>query len=328
MLQYRTSKRPVEAPRHPDLTASWELMRYTEMQMTSELLDRPMFSGVPKKLFICSTPRSGSYLLCRLMINAGLGVPHEYFNPLVMRDIAQRLGLAAAVKGLKWRRRMPTDYLPFRRSARKAEEAFLENYLAAVVPRRCEHGVFAAKIHLEHYTKVLDNPTGREFLTGGVFVHLYREHLLSQAISMNIARATGRWGIDNTVTTPPVTNLDLTDTSTLDSTVTELALEDMEWRLFLTRNGISAISVSYEQVCQDPFGLIYALAPRLGVDPGSLRRGYSESPEPIQWNPTLPDKDEIASKYLQIMQKVQSVPAIRPARPVDFATASEAAADA
>ena len=59
-------------------------MHYTEKQMTSEMLDQPIFKDEPIKILICSTPRSGSYMLCRYMINAGLGVPHEYFNPIIM----------------------------------------------------------------------------------------------------------------------------------------------------------------------------------------------------------------------------------------------------
>ena len=111
-------------------------MRYTERQMTGELLDQPAFAGEPKKLFICSTPRSGSYLLCRYMINTGLGVPHGYLNPIIMRQIAPRLGLGPAIEGLKWRRRSPLDRLPFGKAARTAEVNFLEKYVAALVPRR------------------------------------------------------------------------------------------------------------------------------------------------------------------------------------------------
>ena len=48
-------------------------MRYTETQMTSELLDQPRFTGEPTRIFICSTPRSGSYMLCRYMIDANSG---------------------------------------------------------------------------------------------------------------------------------------------------------------------------------------------------------------------------------------------------------------
>ena len=135
---------------------------------------------------------------------------------------------------------------------------------------------------------MLDNPVGWKLLNGGFFVHLYREDLLSQAISMNFARATGRWGIDDTVTTTPAADLDLSDVSALDRTVEELAMEDLGWRVLLTRNGISAVSVSYEHICQNPFGFVATLAHKLGIDPDSLRRGYSEPRESIQTNPGFP----------------------------------------
>ncbi|HUB47397.1 MAG TPA: Stf0 family sulfotransferase [Acetobacteraceae bacterium] len=301
-------------------------MRYTEQQVTSELLDQPVFVGEPKKLFIFSTPRSGSYLLCRYLINAGLGIPHEYFNPVNMRQIAPRFGLGAAIEGLKWRPRSPMDRLPFAKAARTAETKFLEKYAAALVPRRCQQGVFAAKLNFGQYTKVLDNPVGWKLLSGGVFVHLYREDLLGQAVSTNIARLTGRWSIDDAITTAPAADVDLSDASALDRTVEELAKEDLEWRVFLARNGISAISVSYEKVCHDPFGLVVTLAHRLGIDPGLLRRGYSEPLEPVQHDPALPRKSEVVRNYLRRMQQVKSASVLKPSQPENPALASESSA--
>src|SRR5487761_2453390 len=72
--------------------------------------------GEPGKLFICSTPRSGSYLPCRYMINAGLG---------------------STVAELKWRPRRRMDRLRFGNPAREAEERFLAQSLAALIPKRC-----------------------------------------------------------------------------------------------------------------------------------------------------------------------------------------------
>src|SRR5438067_13592554 len=100
-------------------------MRYTQSQLTSEILDQPEFIGQPCKVFICSTPRSGSYMLCRYMINAGLGVPHEYFNPVIMRQIAPRLGLKKEISRLKWRSRGLRDSVPFGKAQRAAEVQFL-----------------------------------------------------------------------------------------------------------------------------------------------------------------------------------------------------------
>jgi len=183
-------------------------MRYTERQISSELLDQPEFPGLPRKVFICSTPRSGSYLLCRAMINAGLGVPHEYFNPIVIRQIAPRFGLREEIGNLRWWPRGRLDRLSLRRSERAAEAEFLEKYLRALMSKRCQGGVFAAKMHYRDYRKVLDNPVGRRLLDGGLFIHLYRDDMLKQAVSAHFAQLTGRWGIDDAVTTDPEVNPD------------------------------------------------------------------------------------------------------------------------
>src|SRR5438270_10596311 len=113
-------------------------MRYTEAQLTSELLDQPEFTGEPQKIFICSTPRSGSYMLCRYMVNAGIGVPHEYFNPVIMRAIAPRLGLGSEIKQLQWRPRTLRDRLPLPKPDRTSEIDFLAKYTRALIPRRCQ----------------------------------------------------------------------------------------------------------------------------------------------------------------------------------------------
>ena len=280
-------------------------MRYSEAQMTSELLDQPEFTGTPIKIFICSTPRSGSYMLCRYMINAGLGVPHEYFNPVIMRQIAPRLGLGESVTRLKWRHRSLRDRLPFGNRDRLAEMEFLDKYLRVLIPRRCQSGIFAAKIHFEQYFIVLDNPVGRKLLDGGLFVYLFREDLLRQAVSRNFSYVTGRWGDDDGVTTAPVPQSDLFDASGIDREIWTLADEDREWRLFLARNGLSPLSISYEQLCKDPPGFVAAIARRLGLHPGSLRQGYSEPIAPAGPDePALPSKSEVITRYLAAVRQI------------------------
>lgn len=282
-------------------------MRYTEQQLNSELLDQPAFAGEPRKIFLCSTPRSGSYMLCRYMINAGLGVPHEYFNPINMRRIAPRLGLGNRVAGLKWRHRSPWDHVPLSRAARgrAAEVDFLSNYIPAVVPRRCQGGIFAAKIHFDHFLKVLDNPVGFRLLDGGLFIHLYREDLLAQAVSTHFANLTGRWDIDDALATVPAVQPDFFDAATIDRVLDGLAEQDQGWRLFLARNGLSPISVSYERLCEDPYGVVTAIARRLGIDPATLRRGYSEAGAPSEDDPALPSKREVARRYLATARRLQ-----------------------
>jgi LPS sulfotransferase NodH len=274
------------------------MMRYTELQISSDILDQPEFSGAPRKIFICSTPRSGSYLLCRHMINAGLGVPHEYFNPIVIGQIAPRLGFDDGVAALAWWPRGRKDRLGLRRHERAAEQAFLTKYLQVLVPRRCQGGVFAAKIHFRDFRRVLDNPVGHKLLDGALFVYLYREDLLRQAVSEHFAQLTGRWGIDDTVTTTPAAGGDFLDPEAIDRALNDLSEQDRGWRLFLARRGAVPMSISYETLREDPFAVVEAIARRAGIDPATLRRGYSETATPLEDDRKPPSKGDAARHYL------------------------------
>lgn len=274
------------------------MTRYTELQISGELLDQPKFMGSPKKVVICSTPRSGSYLLCRHMINAGLGVPHEYFNPIVIRQIAPRLGFAEDIAQLNWHARGRRDSLLLRKSERASERDFLIRYSQALMAKRTQGGVFASKIHYRDFARVIDNSVGHRLFDDAVFVYLYREDMLKQAVSEHFAQLTGRWGIDDTVTTPPVANPDFFDVAAIDWALTDLADQERGWRVFMARNGVAPLSISYEKLCEDPFAFVVMIARRLGVDPATLRQGYSEAASPSAVEPGAPSKDEVTKRYL------------------------------
>ena len=281
-------------------------MRYTEAQITSEMLDQPAFTGTPAKIFICSTPRSGSYMLCRYMINAGLGIPHEYLNPVIMRQIAPRLGLGSEIEGLKWRSPGRRDRLPFGKADRAAEIAYLEKYIDTLIPLRCQNGIFAAKIHFDQYIRVLDNRIGRKLFDGGLFIYLFREDLLQQAVSRNYAYLTGQWGIDDTVTTLPARQSDLLGVKAIDRELHTLADEDRGWRIFLAKNGLSPISLSYEQLCKDPNLVLAEIAVRLGINPQALSYAYNEKVSRVdEADPRLPKKGEVIDRYLTAVREIR-----------------------
>lgn len=299
-----------------------EHLRYTELQISSELLDQPEFTGQPRKILICSTPRSGSYLLCRQMINAGLGIPHEYFNPIVMRQMAPRLGLENDLRGLTWSPRLGLEgelrkrswsprawkHRLFSRRQRTpvAEMAFLRKYLRFLLTRRCQGGVFAAKVHFRDYRKTLANPVGDELLKDTLFIQLYREDILKQAVSEHFAQLTGQWGIDESVTTTPAANPNFLDPGAVDRAVNDLADQDRGWRVFFARRGIVPVSISYERLSQDPFSFVELIARRVGIDPVALRRGYRETTPGLAGRPALPSKDEVADHYLAAMANRRS----------------------
>ena len=270
--------------------------RYSESDVNGPEFDRPPFEGVARKLFICSSPRSGSYMLCRYLIAAGLGVPHEYFNPIVMRPIAERLGFGETVRGLKWawRGRLARLMQPT-----SAEEIFLGSFIPELQRRRTAGGVFAAKIHYGQYERVLDNRVGHALLQGGVFVNLVRDDLLGQAISFHVSNLTGRWSIDDAVTTAPAREPNYFDRDAITACINGLADEDRGWRVFFARHGIRPLFLSYESFRRDPWRDIDAIARALGIDPATLPHDYVEPDMPAEFPPDVPDRRKIRAHFLQ-----------------------------
>ena len=256
------------------------------------------------------------------MINAGLGIPHEYFNPIVMRQMAPRLGLESDIRELtwlprvelesdigeltRWPRRWKDRLLLRRRPAPAAELAFLRKYLRFLLTRRCQGGIFAAKVHFRDYRKTLVNPIGDELLKDTLFIQLYREDILKQAVSEHFAQLTGQWGLDESVTTTPAANPNFLDPGAVDRAVNDLADQDRGWRVFFARRGIVPMSISYERLCEEPFSFVEAIARRMGIDPVTLPRSYSETAPRFVVDTALPSKGDVAHHYLAAMASRRS----------------------
>ncbi|MGB6287905.1 MAG: Stf0 family sulfotransferase, partial [Xanthobacteraceae bacterium] len=86
--------------------------------------DQASSQPADRTLIICSAPRTGSYELCRYLLAAGIGVPHEYFNPNYARRLGERWG--------------------FSRSPLEPSE--LKRYIGILRRRRAQAGVFATKL--------------------------------------------------------------------------------------------------------------------------------------------------------------------------------------
>ena len=236
------------------------------------------------------------------MINAGMGIPHEYFNPIVMCQMAPRLGLESDIRGLTWRPRGRLARLFLRRRGEPAAEAaFMRKYLRFLLTRRCQGGIFAAKVHFRDYRRTLDNPIGDRLLADALFIQLYREDILKQAVSEHFGQLTGQWGLDDSVTTTPAPNPNFLDPVAVDRALNDLADQDRGWRVFFARRGIVPLSISYERLCEDPFTFVEQIAGRMAIDPTTLRRGYSEVAPRSVSHPVLPSKGDVARHYLVAM---------------------------
>ena len=251
------------------------------MQLRERGLDQPPFSGACKKVIIATSPRSGSFMLCRLMINAGLGLPHEYFNPIHFRIIGPRFGVAAL------------------RGHFKDEDKpdLFGRYNEQLLSRRTLNGVFVAKIQYWQFRNFLNNRAGAELFAGAHFIHLYRQDILGQAMSFHSAQVTGRWGFADTVPTAPNPKGDVADPEGINHALNELLNEDREWRRIFAQNAIQPLSISYERLVADPKQALLDIARYIHYD-GEMKLGYTEQHDGLAHGAGLPDRKLIRQKYL------------------------------
>ena len=135
-----------------------------------------------RTLIICSAPRTGSYELCRYLAAAGIGVPHEYFNP----NYAYRLAKRWAFRG---------DALT---------ETELGRYVDLLRRRRSQNGVFATKLQFRHFDTILRNQHGAALFQNACIVHLFRHDVANQFASLRAALESGRWDFSERQTTQSI----------------------------------------------------------------------------------------------------------------------------
>jgi LPS sulfotransferase NodH len=264
--------------------------RYTELQLSDKDLDQEFVKTSTFKVIICTSPRSGSFFLCRQMLLCGLGVPHEYFNPLHISIMGPRLGITELNS-------------PF---ALAEDSALLKKYLMRLSERRTLNGVFAIKLQNWEFEKFLSTQAAKDLFDGAWFVHLYRNDLLSQAISLHFAALTGKWGFDDLVTTPPYPDPDFFHFDEIDRKITFLSNEHHAWRCFFARNGLQPFEICYEQFCSMPRQILQELAAWIGVS-GELLSfelvGLEERSDSKEQR-ELPAKSAVRRQYLRSRQAI------------------------
>lgn len=215
-------------------------MHHDELDLSE--WDRPPAPGGPAlRLAICSTPRSGSYLLCRQMINAGIGLPTEYFRERTVRTLGERWGVP-----------------------RRDDDAYLD---ALESRRTTGNGVFAAKVQ---WQQLRAHPRVRERLLerADLIVFLYRRDLLAQAVSWQVSLATGFWSFDATPG-PRAPDVDLEDPRRTLALAAELRRENDAWSALVGELRRRVLVVPYEAFVRDQTALLRRIAADLGLPEGS-----------------------------------------------------------
>ena len=139
----------------------------------------PVQGGATRRYLICSTPRSGSTLLARLIETTGrMGVPYEYLNMQVhAKPMAERLGVPPMPPG---------------------------PYLQAVERvRTTPNGVFGLKAHFHQIGPLLARPAIAQLMATATLVWIRRRDLLGQSISYFRATKTRVWSVTADAAAPP-----------------------------------------------------------------------------------------------------------------------------
>lgn len=137
----------------------------------------PEFDGsdgpLNTSLLIYGAPRTGSQTICRLLYEVGLGVPAEYFLPLIIRQYCERFLIGP-----------PRD-----------AASFTKDYVQAIRERRCRNGVLSCKMQPDQHQRLTANLgyAWEDTLPGLTVIRLRRHDHIGQIVSLGAALQTGVW---------------------------------------------------------------------------------------------------------------------------------------
>jgi LPS sulfotransferase NodH len=239
---------------------------------------------------VCATPRSGSTLLCELLVASGVaGRPTEHVETLrgLGRPIEPREyfeGLAdPEVLGL----------LPHTAPVQPHPAPLHERLDVVIRHATTPNGVFGTKVMWGYMTDLQDRLAElpdlaplRESerlaaLLGDVrYVHVRREDVVAQAVSMWRAVQTRAWRADDDDGCAPRYSY-----AGIDHLVRLMQAHERAWRSWFAAEGLEPLTVGYEEIAGDPPGALRRTLEFIGVsgeaphEPPLRRQAGAESRE-------------------------------------------------
>jgi len=228
------------------MTAEPSAKRPDALALIGPEYDRTSTRAGEQTLVICSAPRTGSYELCRYLLAAGIGVPHEYFNSSYARRLGQRWG--------------------FSRSPLEASE--LSRYIEVLRRRRVQGGVFATKLQFPHFNLILRNKHGRRLFENATIVHLFRPDAAAQYASYRSALETGVWDFSERPTLSGVVRDSKDSDELLKQALQELdALmgQDAGFRCIFALLGIRPLFVTTDELFSNSRQVVCKITSTMGL---------------------------------------------------------------
>ncbi|MDO8408907.1 MAG: Stf0 family sulfotransferase [Phenylobacterium sp.] len=218
---------------------------------------------------ICTAPRSGSTLLCRLLAETGVaGRPASHFHEPSLAEWTRRLGLDPG--------------------AGASEGEIVEACIQAALARgRSDNGVFGLRLQRPSFDFFFsrlavvhaDGGSERARFEGvfgrTLFIHLSRADKVEQAVSCLKAEQTGLWhvaadGSDLERVGPP--REPEYDGQKLQAWVEAMVGYDRDWTAWFAAEAITPVRIAYDDLSADPTGTVRRVLGALGLDPAAADR--------------------------------------------------------
>jgi LPS sulfotransferase NodH len=230
--------------------------------------------GPSASCVICTTPRSGSWLLADQLLRTGIaGRPEEYFRP----DWYERFASTGEVRYHHMKSHRRFVRVPAKDT--RSFAAFMDGVREAAAT---ENGVLAVKIHWQQLERVLpslrahsgarartDAEVLESWFPNARYVFLRRADKLRQAISYHRALRSGVWWSRGDRKTHRLSEHDLGEIERLRR---ELVEQEEQWSRFFRESGRTPLEIVYEDLARRPRAATRSVLRFLGLDPACAPR--------------------------------------------------------
>ncbi len=214
---------------------------------------------------ICTSPRSGSTLLCDLLAATGVaGNPGSWFHRPSLDDWARGLHVS----------RQEDDEAAFvsRLFEAARELGSGSGNLFGLRLQRHSFSFFFETLRTLHPGASSDVESFERSFGPTFYIHLYRENKVEQAVSYVRAQQSGLWHVaaDGSELERAAPHRDPHyDVAAIENQVRVFTEFDRLWSAWFAQERIEPMRLSYARLADDPVAATRVLLERLGVDPGA-----------------------------------------------------------
>lgn len=216
-----------------------------------------------RSYIICSSPRSGSTLLCKLLAATDkTGKPDSHFHRQSIHDWVSDYKIS--------KNKFTTDrelLAAIFHAARERGEGGTGMFGLRL--QRQSFDYFTEKLHILCPGLSCDADRIHKAFGHTLFIHLTRHNKLQQAISLVKATQTGLWH-----RAPDGTELErqsapqepVYDASAIATQLSEFTDMDQQWNSWFAKESLAPFRLSYEQLSENPTDILADVVERLGLD--------------------------------------------------------------